>query len=199
MAPTSIAEISRPDLESLETVAAAAASITDVKHLSSYNWIEASTPTIAVPGSPPLWSPPTKGPQKLAKDSGLIYIAQNAVRHPESPLKPLFRALYMSDPSFDMRSVDLVTDRNNIRKLLSFVNPGLSRGGLEPFTIDVEVLDNSNNNKTAVFCRAETETLGLSNLMNSGVLVMSLRRHIRRTRWKAVRDITELSRTGSVT
>lgn len=64
----------------------------------------------------------------------------------------------MSDPSFDMRSVDLVTDRNNIRKLLSFVNPGLSRGGLEPFTIDVEVLDNSNNNKTAVFCRAETET-----------------------------------------
>ena len=28
--------------------------ITDVKHLSSYNWIDASTPTIAIPGITPL-------------------------------------------------------------------------------------------------------------------------------------------------
>ena len=101
--------------------------ITDVKHLSSYNWIDASTPTIAVPGSPPLWSAP-KGPKQLQKDSGLIYLAQNAARHPASPLEPLFRALYTTNQSLDIRSVDIVTDRNNIRKLLSFVNPRLSKG-----------------------------------------------------------------------
>ncbi|KAF5862586.1 hypothetical protein ETB97_011490 [Aspergillus alliaceus] len=144
-----VEEISRSDIKILEM---AAASITDVRHLSSYNWIDASVPTIAVPGTPPLWTPP-KPPQKVPKDSGHIYIAQNAARYPECPLEPLFRALYISNPSFDICSIDLVTDRNNIRKLLAFVNPYLTEHRLEPFTINVEVANN-----TAIFCRAETET-----------------------------------------
>ncbi|KAL1850356.1 hypothetical protein Plec18167_008826 [Paecilomyces lecythidis] len=148
MASIKIANISRPNSECLGTTAA---SITDVKQLSAYNWIEASVPTIAVPGSPSLWSPP-KGPKKVAKDSGLVYVAQNAARHPESPLEPLFRSLYVMNPSFDIHSVDLVTDRNNIRKLLSFINPNLNRNGLEPFTINVEFINN-----TAIFCRTETQ------------------------------------------
>ncbi|KUJ14617.1 uncharacterized protein LY89DRAFT_708353 [Mollisia scopiformis] len=71
--------------------------------LSSYNWIEApkATPTIAVPGSPALWSAPGVS-RRLKKDSGLVYIAQNAARHPESPLEPPFRALYVTNPSFDI-------------------------------------------------------------------------------------------------
>jgi hypothetical protein len=85
---TRLADILRADLA--ESKPTATASITDVNHLSSYNWIEAPEPTIAVPGSPALWSPP-KAPQQVAKDSGLIYSAQNAARHPESPLEPLFR------------------------------------------------------------------------------------------------------------
>ncbi|KUL84886.1 hypothetical protein ZTR_08248 [Talaromyces verruculosus] len=143
-----LTEISRKDLQSKVDEA----SVTDVRHLSSYNWLEAPEPTIAVPGCPPLWSPP-KAARHVRKDSGLIYIAQNAARHPEYPLEPLFRALYMEHPSFDLESVDLITDRNNIRKLLSFVNPSISRNGLEPFTIHVEVFKN-----TVIFCRAETET-----------------------------------------
>ena len=150
MAPITIIEISRLDLQDLSTPPLA--SITDVKHLSSYNWIEAPTPTIAVPGSPPLWSSP-RVPQKLKKDSGLIYIAQNAARHPDSPLEPLFRALYIANPSFDIHSIDVVTDRNNIRKLLSFINPGSTRNGLETFTINIEVTKN-----TAIFSRDETAT-----------------------------------------
>ncbi|OJJ65844.1 hypothetical protein ASPBRDRAFT_139316 [Aspergillus brasiliensis CBS 101740] len=150
MTPVKIASISRVDLKGFEETTP---SITDVKHLSSYNWIDSETPTIAIPGCPPLWSPP-KGTRKVPKDSGCIYIAQNAARHPESPLEPLFRALYTTHPSFDIGAVDLVTDRNNIRKLLSFINPSLSKNGLEPFTIEVEV-----TGKTAVFCRAETETV----------------------------------------
>jgi len=148
--PTTLAEISRADLLNLNTPPSA--SITDVKHLSSYNWIEAPTPTITVPGSPPLWSPPT-APQQLKKDSGLIYIAQNAARHPDSPLEPLFRALYLANPSFDIRSIDIVTDRNVIRKLLSFINPSSTRNGLEAFTFNIEVAKN-----TAIFSRVETAT-----------------------------------------
>lgn len=149
MTSTIIAEISRQDLQDISTPSAL---ITDAKHLSSYNWIEAPTPTIAVPGSPPLWSPPKALPQ-VKKDSGLVYIAQNAARHPDSPLEPLFRALYIRDPSFDIRSVDVVTDRNNLRKLLSFINPTSTRNGLEAFTINIEVVKN-----TAIFSRVETVT-----------------------------------------
>ena len=116
MASTTIAEISRLDLQDLSTPAVA--SITDVKHLSSYNWIEAPTPSIAVLGSPPLWSP-LRVPRQLKKDSGLIYIAQNAAHHLDSPLKPLFRALYVANPSFDIRLIDVVINRNNICKLFS--------------------------------------------------------------------------------
>lgn len=153
MASITASEISRFDLHELKTPASA--SITDVKPLSSYNWIEApnATPTIAVPGSPALWSAPEIS-SRLKKDSGLIYIAQNAARHPESPLEPLFRSLYITHPSFDIRSTDVVTDRNNIRKLLSFIDASSTRNGLEEFTINIEVTKN-----TAIFCRDETKTL----------------------------------------
>ncbi|KAL8795143.1 MAG: hypothetical protein Q9195_002298 [Heterodermia aff. obscurata] len=150
MASTTLAQLSRLDL--LDLSIPASASITDFKHLSSYNWIEATTPTIAVPGSPALWSP-LSTPRMLNKDSSLIYIAQNAARHPDSPLEPLFRALYTTNPSFDIRSTDIVTDRNNIRKLLSFINPSSAKNGLEAFTINIELAKN-----TAIFSRAETAT-----------------------------------------
>jgi hypothetical protein len=152
MASNTTAEISRLDLQELRTPSSA--SITDVRHLSSYNWIEASnsTPTITVPGSPALWSVP-RVPQQLKKDSGLIYIAQNAARHPNSPLEPLFRALYITHPSYDIRSTDVVTDRNNIRKLLSFISSGTTKNEVESFTIGIEVVKN-----TAILCREETAT-----------------------------------------
>ncbi|KAI2463761.1 hypothetical protein F4781DRAFT_105746 [Annulohypoxylon bovei var. microspora] len=141
--------ISRQDLQG---GAILAASITEVKHLASYSWIEAPVPTIAVPGVPPRWTPP-RGQRRLPKDRGLVYIAQNAARHPDSPVEPLFRALYLAQPAFDILATDVVTDRNNIRKLLSFVDPSSGRNGLEPFAIDVEVTKN-----TAIFSRMETKT-----------------------------------------
>jgi len=100
-----------------------------------------------------LFGPLQDFPRRLKKDSGLIYIAQNAARHPESPLEPLFRALYVENPSYDIRSIDVITDRSDIRKLLSFINPGSTRNGLETFTINIEVTKN-----TAIFCRNETAT-----------------------------------------
>jgi hypothetical protein len=54
MASITVSEISRIDLEEPNTPTSA--SITDVKYLSSYNWLEVpyNTPTIAVLGSPAL-------------------------------------------------------------------------------------------------------------------------------------------------
>ena len=113
------------------------------------------TPTIAVPGSPALWSVPGVS-RRLKRDSGLIYIAQNAACHPESPLEPRFRALYTTCPSFDIRSTDVVTDRNNIRKLLSFIDPSSTRDGLEAFTINIEVRKN-----TAIFLPQRDQDSGV--------------------------------------
>ena len=153
MASPAVLEISRTDLQSLETPTSAY--IADVTALSSYSWIEApaDTPTIAVPGRPALWSA-LQAPRRLNQDSGLVYIAQNAARHPESPLEPLFRALLIAHPSFDIKSIDIVSDRSIIRKLLSFVDPSSARNGLEPFTMNIEM-----RNKTAIFCRDEPKAM----------------------------------------
>ncbi|RAH64721.1 geranylgeranyl pyrophosphate synthetase [Aspergillus aculeatinus CBS 121060] len=136
MTSVKVAEISRADLRST---------------CQEMAWI---TDTIAVPGSPALWTSPELH-TKLHKDYGLIYIAQNAARHPASSLEPLFRAVYLENPSFDIRSIDLVTDQTNIRKLLAFVNPKTSRNDLKPFTLNVERVCNT---QTVMFCRSERET-----------------------------------------
>ncbi|KAF2760115.1 geranylgeranyl pyrophosphate synthetase [Pseudovirgaria hyperparasitica] len=148
MAPSILAEITRPDLE--DTSHDFPATITDLQHLSSYNWIETKNPTIAVPGCPNLWTGLRRA-SAVKKDSGLIYISQNAARHPDSPLEPLFRALYLTQPSFDITTVDLVSDRNNLRKLLSFVDPNTPARRRESFTIRVECVKD-----TIVFCREDT-------------------------------------------
>ncbi|KAK8087895.1 hypothetical protein PG997_002856 [Apiospora hydei] len=147
------ATITRKDLEGH----ASQASISDVQHLSSYSWIDLPEPTIAVPGMPPKWQPPKKkrrGP--LPKDSGLQYLAENEARHPDSPMEPLFRAVYSADPSFDVRNIDVVTDAKNIRKLLSFVDPASARLGLQPFTIHAELEGESTVTLSSVEARTST-------------------------------------------
>ncbi|KAL9561844.1 hypothetical protein ACKAV7_014106 [Fusarium commune] len=128
-------------------------SLTEIqfRHLTSYNWIESPTPTIAVPGSPAKWSPP-RGPIQVKKGTGYFYAAQNVARHPESLLEPLFRALLLTDPSVDLRSVGVVRGRNNIRNLLSFVDQDTSRDEVEEFSIKVEVIG-----ETTLFSREGEE------------------------------------------
>lgn len=125
------------------------AEIENVKHLASYNWVEKPSPTIVVPGSPSLWLP-LNSSRRVAKDSGLVYINQNAARHPERPLEPLFRALFVSNPSFDIGFADIVTDRNNLRKLLKFMDDTVTGDDLDAFVIQVEHIHD-----TAMFLRVE--------------------------------------------
>jgi hypothetical protein len=127
--------------------------VTEPRRLASYNWIEAKTPTIVVPGLPPLWRT-ANAPRQVKQDSGLVYTAQNAARHPKSPLEPLFRALYIENPSFGISSVDIISDRSNIYKLLSFVNPRwAARGVLKDFSMRMEFVGG-----TAILHREDTET-----------------------------------------
>lgn len=72
---------------------------------------------------------------------------------PDSPLEPLFQALHVANPSFDLNTIDVVTDRNNMRKLLSFVDPTSNPYGVDPFAMTIEVVNN-----TAIFSRQETKT-----------------------------------------
>lgn len=129
-----------------------------MKHLASNNWIEDPTPTIAVPGIPALWFPPNpdkpRRQHRVKQDSGLIYKDRNAYCHPDSPLEPLFRSLYIEQPLFDISSIDIVTDRNNIRKLLSSILPTLAKGRPRRFMIKVELAA-----QTAIFCRDEITAL----------------------------------------
>ncbi|KAG6025705.1 hypothetical protein E4U19_003000 [Claviceps sp. Clav32 group G5] len=143
-----MATILRSDLQHLITYETAR--ITNVKSVSSYSWIDTPTPTIAVPGSPPLWSPPIID-HRLPKDTGLYYITENAVRLPGSQMAPMFTALSITNPSFNVQSVDVISDRNNIRKLLSFIKPGLDGDLNKQFTIKLELVG-----KTLLLGRRET-------------------------------------------
>ncbi|KAL5906728.1 hypothetical protein ACKVV1_011129 [Pyricularia oryzae] len=65
---------------------------------------QCQTKQLAVTGSPAKWSPPTE-PIRLKKDAVyFLFTAQNLVRHPKSPLKPLFRAVLLTDPLVDLRN-----------------------------------------------------------------------------------------------
>ena len=154
MPSIAISKISRGDLTGKEPHAPAA--ITEVKHGTSYNWLEAAqaTPTIAVPGSPNLWITPATHRQ-VKKDQGLVYINQNAARHPQYPLEPIFRAMDITDPQYDIRETHVVTDRNNIRKLLAFIDPNTTTNGQKAFTFNVEMIKD-----TALFQREEAKSTG---------------------------------------
>lgn len=80
----------------------------------------------------------------------MVFIDQNAARNPRFPLEPLLRALTAENPEFNIADVDLVTDRNNIRKLLRFVQASST----DTFQIRVEVA----GEKTALFTRVEAKT-----------------------------------------
>jgi hypothetical protein len=54
-------------------------------------------------------------------DSGVIFSDQNGFRSPDAILLPLIRAVDMNYVDFDWSSVDFVTDRNGLRKLLRWI------------------------------------------------------------------------------
>ncbi|CAN0506981.1 unnamed protein product, partial [Scytosiphon promiscuus] len=83
-------------------------------------------PRIITPGWPRMFVAPRARGFTLAKDIGDPLIDENGTRMgPFSSLEPLFHSLRHCAPDFDMETVDIVTDRKNLRKLLQFCgSPG---------------------------------------------------------------------------
>ena len=85
--------------------------------LCSYNW--QCDGSIYVPGAPPRWNPPPL-PTTLAQDSGRHFVDQNASRVPKYPFEPAFAALAVMGPDVVLDRVDIIANRNSLRKLLDF-------------------------------------------------------------------------------
>ncbi|KAI0698101.1 hypothetical protein BC835DRAFT_684939 [Cytidiella melzeri] len=117
----------------------------DVRYLASYTWTGAEQPTMIVPGCPRVWQDKPL-PFTVPLDTGSTYAYANSSKLPASPLLPLFRAVDVMEESddsgtkLDWSSVDFITDRNNLRKLLSWVEvKDKGRGKVDDFRIDLQL------------------------------------------------------------
>lgn len=76
---------------------------------------------------------------RLSKDSGTTFVDSNGHRFPSYPLLPIFVAADIMESKglsrVDWGSVDVVADRNSLRKLLSFVQDSSPKD----FRIDMEL------------------------------------------------------------
>ncbi|KAI6106598.1 hypothetical protein EV401DRAFT_2077827 [Pisolithus croceorrhizus] len=120
----------------------------NVKPIASYSWIDGTTPCVVVPGYPRVW---TNIPVKtVPADSGVHHVDRNTsfMGH-RSPLIPIFAAVDSLHIDFKYRDLDLITDRNSLRKLLRCID----RQHDKTFRIDVDLLG-----KTCLLTRCE-ETL----------------------------------------
>ncbi|KAG8734067.1 hypothetical protein FRC11_012670 [Ceratobasidium sp. 423] len=142
---------------------------TNVVALGSYNWVDHPTPTIVVPGTPPSWKEP-RLPLQLEPDVGESFIDQNTARMPMHPLEPMLRAIKVTqkqlgnDFKLASEKIDIVTDRNGLRKLMKFITfhgPNRDRrpGRNQEFRIDVQL---ASNGRTLVLTRHEENVIDKS-------------------------------------
>ncbi|KAF7357280.1 hypothetical protein MSAN_01323400 [Mycena sanguinolenta] len=152
--PTSLQAMSIPASSSVgkEVVA-----VTGLENIGSYNWMNASSPTIMVPGkfrnrkcSPPEWqNKPT--PYQVPADTGMFFVDQNGFRMPSAVLLPIIMAVDKTREAsdsiggFDWSSekIDFVTDRNGLRKLLRWINDAGTNPAPKDFRIDTQLAGNT--------------------------------------------------------
>lgn len=95
--------------------------IRDARCVASYTFHHSRTddgaPKIEVPGYPPeLLDAPY--PRRLLEPTRKTYKDENAARSPSGyTFEPLFEAIRLIDPKFNMREIDLVADRSTLMKL----------------------------------------------------------------------------------
>lgn len=105
-------------------------------------------------GSPAIWTGRAV-PFTLKPDDGSVFVDQNTARMSEYPMLPLFAAVdeiygQKAAPPVDWPKVDVITDRNGLRKLLRWLNPSLGKD-IRDFRIDVQLV----GTKTLVLNRWE--------------------------------------------
>jgi len=92
-------------------------------------------------------------PFTLQPDDGSNFVDQNAARMARYPMLPLFvaaDAIHDKKAPVDWPTVDIITDRNGLRKLMRWLNPSEGRE-VRDFRIDVELV----GSKTIVLGRWE--------------------------------------------
>jgi len=131
-----------------DSIAHPTAAVENVVPIASYSWLDERTPTIAVPSSPSVWAERAL-PLQCKPDTAVQYINQNAFRCPDSPLTPLVESVRNWAPEFDFSTIDIVTDRNNLRKLI-----GWAQGSKDEFRIDLQRAGDG----TVLFSRWQAKT-----------------------------------------
>jgi hypothetical protein len=130
------------DISTLTPSTAPISSSVGFELLCTYNWIIPSKfktgLEIYVPGGPPEWSPPVL-PIKLEADKGHQYVDQNAYHVPRYPFEPIFWALDTMNSSVRFDDVDLVCNRNSLRKLLDLA----SGRKIHPFVMHLHMIQNT--------------------------------------------------------
>ncbi|TCD66859.1 hypothetical protein EIP91_000813 [Steccherinum ochraceum] len=138
---TALKTLSRPATTS--TVASTAPlQLKNVAYIGSYNWTGADKPTIIVPGAPREWVGRST-PFRVQADTGTQFVDQHGYRIEKTPLLSLFRAVdaLASDGQvahLEWPMFDFVTDRNNLRKLMRWLN-GADDAEIKDFRIDLQL------------------------------------------------------------
>ncbi|KAI0775565.1 hypothetical protein BD413DRAFT_278470 [Trametes elegans] len=142
-----------------------------LKYIGSYNWVDDYDPTIIVPGSPRIWTE-RQLPYRVPSDTGIRMVDQNGFRMGSaSTLLPLFRAVDLvaeenADTTLDWRDVDIVTDRNGLRKLMRWLRHSGHEWDepLKEFRIDLQL----GGEKTVLMHRWEKRTREMAKPPKSG-------------------------------
>ncbi|THH16178.1 hypothetical protein EW146_g4426 [Bondarzewia mesenterica] len=135
-----------PDISGTASTTNRRADIENLEYIASYNWTKSSNPTMTVPGSPPMWND-RPVPFTLNPDTGARYLDQDGFRLPSFPLLALMTAADTVGKPVNWPSIDFVTDRDSLRKLVSWIDGSAAMD----FRIDVELA----GNRTVLFNRWE--------------------------------------------
>ncbi|KAL0929522.1 uncharacterized protein CTRU02_215421 [Colletotrichum truncatum] len=108
--------ISHPSLKPSNTLVSSAPGY---ELVCSYNWRVSQDARIHIPGFAAVFQNVTL-PVAVPADRGTYFIDQNAARVPEYPFAPLLRATASMNPSFRFENIDILVNRNSLRKLLDF-------------------------------------------------------------------------------
>jgi len=138
--------------------AVTSSSANNTQVIASYSWIDARCPTILVPGesqgAPPVWRD-RSFPFSVERDQSTQYIDQNLRQQNKiHPMMPLLASVRHISPNFDYSTIDLITARNSLRKLMKCVGTASDTRPCEDFRINIDVV--GRKKKTILFTRWET-------------------------------------------
>ncbi|KAK2594615.1 hypothetical protein QQS21_007652 [Conoideocrella luteorostrata] len=113
-------------------------STADCELICTYNWQECDGTKIYIPGHAPYWHDNIL-PFAVQEDKGSYFVDQDAARIPKHPFEPVFRASAVLNPNFRFHNVDVVVNRNSLRKLLDFCGGHVK----DSFKVNLLIVENT--------------------------------------------------------